>query len=50
MVFFWLLFLSCAVCAWLIGYGMGYVRGIRDTNTITADVSDGDSARDFSGQ
>jgi len=45
MAFFWLIFSGCAVSAWLIGYGMGYLRGVRDA--ITANVRDGD--RDFSG-
>ena len=49
MAFFWLLFWGCAVCAWLIGYGMGYLRGIRDTTT-TANVHDGDRGEDWSGQ
>jgi len=40
MVLFWLLFLGCTVSAWLIGYGMGYLRGARDA--ATADVADGD--------
>lgn len=40
MAFFWLLFSGCAVCAWLIGYGMGYLRGIREATT--ADVGTGD--------
>jgi len=33
MVLFWFLFLGCTVSAWLIGYGMGYLRGARDANT-----------------
>ena len=36
MAFSWLLFWGCTVSAWLIGYGMGYLRGIRDT--ITANI------------
>jgi hypothetical protein len=48
MAFFWLLFWACAVCAWLIGYGMGYLKGVRDT--ITANVRDGDSGEDWSGR
>jgi hypothetical protein len=32
MVFFWLIFSVCAVTAWLIGYGMGYLRGVREAN------------------
>jgi len=43
--FFWLLFSGCTVSAWLVGYGMGYLRGVRDT--IPADVRDGDTG--FSG-
>jgi hypothetical protein len=39
MAFFWLLFSGCAVCAWLIGYGMGYLRGVSEANT--ADARDG---------
>jgi hypothetical protein len=46
MAFFWLLFWACAVCAWLIGYGMGYLKGVRGT---TANVRDGDSGEDWSG-
>ena len=34
---FWLLFLCCALSAWLIGYGMGYLRGVREA--ITGDAS-----------
>jgi len=34
---FWLLFLCCALSAWLIGYSMGYLRGVREA--ITGDVS-----------
>ena len=30
MVFFWILVLGCTVSAWLVGYGMGYLRGARD--------------------
>ena len=37
---FWLLFMGCTVSAWLIGYGMGYLRGARDA--ITADVANDD--------
>jgi hypothetical protein len=33
---FWLLFLCCALSAWLIGYGMGYLRGVREA--ITGDA------------
>ena len=30
----WFLILACAVvAAWLIGYGMGYRRGVRDAMT-----------------
>lgn len=46
MTFFWLAFFGSAACAWLIGYGMGYLRGIRDP-VAAADGSDGD--RDFGG-
>lgn len=45
MSFFWLLFSGSTVTAWLVGYGMGYLRGVRDT--IPADVRDGDTG--FSG-
>jgi len=45
MAFFWILFSGCAVLAWLVGYGMGYLKGVRDT--IPADVHEGD--RGFSG-
>jgi hypothetical protein len=40
MALFWLLFTGCTVSAWLIGYGMGYLRGARDANT--ADVPNDD--------
>ena len=40
MVFFWLIFSGCTVIAWVIGYGMGYLRGARDA--ITADPSEPD--------
>jgi hypothetical protein len=43
--FFWLLLSGCAVSAWLVGYGMGYLKGVRDT--IPADIRDDD--RGFSG-
>ena len=26
----WLFIAGCAVAAWLVGYGMGYRRGVRD--------------------
>ena len=39
-VFFSLLFLGCIVSAWLVGYGMGYLRGARDG--IRADVPNRD--------
>ena len=45
MSFFWLLFSGCAVTAWLVGYGMGYLKGVKDT--IPADVRDVDTG--FSG-
>jgi hypothetical protein len=45
MAFFWLLFSGCAVLAWLVGYGMGYLKGLRDT--IPADIRDDDGG--FSG-
>ena len=45
MSFFWFLFSGCAVTAWLVGYGMGYLKGLRDT--IPAAVRYGD--RGFSG-
>jgi hypothetical protein len=38
---FWLLGSACAVTAWLVGYGMGYLKGVRDT--IPAAVRDGDT-------
>jgi hypothetical protein len=46
MAFFWLLFWSCAVCAWLIGYGMGYLKGIKNTSNVRDSVS----GEDWSGQ
>ena len=50
MVLFWFLFLGCTVSAWLIGYGMGYLRGVRDT--IPAAVRDSDTgfSEDWSGR
>ena len=30
MNFYWVLFSASALGAWLIGYGMGYLRGSRD--------------------
>jgi hypothetical protein len=45
MAFFWLLFSGCAVLAWLVGYGVGYLKGVRDT--IPADIRDDDGG--FSG-
>jgi hypothetical protein len=39
MIFFWLLFWCCALSAWLIGYGMGYLRGVREA--IAANASSG---------
>jgi hypothetical protein len=45
MAFFWLVFLGCAVCAWLIGYGMGYLQGVKEA--ITTHARNGDL--DFSG-
>jgi len=30
MAFFFLLFSVCVLSAWLIGYGMGYLKGARD--------------------
>jgi hypothetical protein len=29
----WLFILGCAVAAWVLGYGIGYRRGIRDAMT-----------------
>ena len=43
--FFWLLLSVCAVTAWLVGYGMGYLKCVRDN--IPADIRNGD--RGFSG-
>jgi len=40
MILFWLLLSGCTVVAWLIGYGMGYLRGLREVNIDNA--SDGD--------
>jgi hypothetical protein len=45
MATLWILFSGCAVTAWLIGYGMGYLKGVRDT--ITATVRDGDIDGDW---
>jgi hypothetical protein len=39
--FFWLLGSACAVTAYLVGYGMGYLKGVRDT--IPAAVRDSDT-------
>ena len=36
----WLFTASCAVAAWLVGYGMGYRRGVKDAisdNIINAE-------------
>jgi hypothetical protein len=40
MTFYWILFLASALGAWLIGYGMGYIRAAKDT--ITANARDGE--------
>jgi hypothetical protein len=40
MTFFWLLSSGCALSAGLLGYGIGYLNGVRDT--INANVADGD--------
>ena len=29
----WLLIAGCAIAAWVVGYGMGYRRGVRDAIT-----------------
>jgi hypothetical protein len=36
MIFFWLLFLCCVLSAWLIGYGMGYRGGVKETIAANA--------------
>lgn len=41
-------FLGCAVCAWLIGYGMGYLRGVKEAITIHARNGDLGFSRDGS--
>ena len=50
MILFWLLFLLCTASAWLIGYGMGYLRGARDA--VETDVPEGGFGlrRDRSGE
>jgi hypothetical protein len=45
MTYYWFIFSGCALCAWLVGYGMGYLRGGKDA--ITANALDGDLS--FSG-
>ena len=45
MTVYWLLVSGCALSAWLIGYGMGYLRGIRDA--MIANPRNGDLS--FSG-
>jgi hypothetical protein len=42
MIFFWLPFSSCALLAWLIGYGRGYFSGIREAIAANASASDTD--------
>jgi hypothetical protein len=36
MVFFWLVFLCCVLSAWLIGYGIGYWRGVKEAISANA--------------
>jgi hypothetical protein len=50
MAFFWLVFLGCAVCAWLIGYGMGYLQGVKEAITTHARNGDLDFSGDGSGR
>jgi hypothetical protein len=40
MTFYWILFSASALGAWLIGYGMGYIRAAKDA--ITADARNGE--------
>jgi len=40
MTFFWILSSGCVIWAGLLGYGLGYLNGVRDT--INANVADGD--------
>ena len=40
MTFFWILSSGCVISAGLLGYGLGYLNGVRDT--INANVADGD--------
>ena len=40
MNFYWVLCLASALGAWLIGYGMGYIRAAKDA--ITADAPNGE--------
>jgi hypothetical protein len=40
MTFFWLLSSGCVLSAALVGYGLGYLHGARDT--INVNVPDGD--------
>jgi hypothetical protein len=44
MTFFWLFFAGCALSAGLVGYGIGYLNGVRDATTANA----GDGDRGFS--
>jgi hypothetical protein len=44
MTFFWLFFAGCALSAGLVGYGIGYLNGVRDAATANA----GDGDRGFS--
>jgi hypothetical protein len=36
MIFFSLLFLCCVLSVWLIGYGMGYLRGVKEAIAANA--------------
>ena len=49
-VFFSLLFLGCIVFAWLVGYGMGYLRGARDGIRAYVPNRDFGFSRDGSGE
>ena len=45
MTYYWFIFSGCALSAWLVGYGMGYLRGAKEA--ITANARNGDPS--FSG-
>ena len=36
----WLLISGCAAAAWLVGYGMGYLRGVKDATNDSVPKGD----------